>query len=68
MISKLIKLLTNQVEGLGANVIEGINGLGAISLFTARFFYWSIRKPFRIHLFFEQLYFIGNKSMTIILL
>lgn len=68
MIKKLIKLLRHQIEALGSGILEGVNGLGAISLFTTRFFYWCFRKPFRIHLFFEQLYFIGNKSITIILL
>ncbi len=68
MIAKFINLLKKQIEDLGSSVIEGVNGLGAISLFTARYFYWCFRRPFRIHLFFEQLYFIGNKSLTIILL
>ncbi len=68
MIQKLVQLFIRQIEDLGAVVIEGVEGLGAISLFTARFFYWSFRKPYRNHLFFEQLYFIGNKSLTIILL
>jgi phospholipid/cholesterol/gamma-HCH transport system permease protein len=68
MIEKLIKFAKLRIEGIGTTVIEGVDGLGAISLFTGRFFYWSVKKPFRIKLLFEQLYFIGNKSMTIILL
>lgn len=68
MIEKLSHLLKKQVEDLGTSVVGAVNGLGAISLFIARFFYWSFKKPFRTHLFFEQLYFIGNKSITIILL
>lgn len=68
MIKKLSIFLQNRITDLGTSIIEGVNGLGAISLFTTRFFYWCFRKPFRIHLFFEQLYFIGNKSLTIILL
>ena len=68
MIEKLLNLFRHQVEDLGSTILEGVNGLGAISLFTSRFFYWSFKRPFRIHLFFEQLYFIGNKSITIILL
>lgn len=30
--------------------------------------FWMFRRPFRFHLLFEQLYFIGNKSITIICL
>ena len=68
MIAKLINIFKKQIEDLGKGVIEAVNGLGAISLFGTRFFYWSVKRPFRIHLFFEQLFFIGNKSLTIILL
>jgi len=68
VIAKLINILKKQIEDLGKGVIEAVNGLGAISLFGTRFFYWSVKRPFRIHLFFEQLFFIGNKSLTIILL
>ena len=68
MIAKLTNIFKKQIEDLGKGVIEAVNGLGAISLFGTRFFYWSVKRPFRIHLFFEQLFFIGNKSLTIILL
>jgi phospholipid/cholesterol/gamma-HCH transport system permease protein len=68
VIAKLTNIFKKQIEDLGKGVIEAVNGLGAISLFGTRFFYWSVKRPFRIHLFFEQLFFIGNKSLTIILL
>jgi phospholipid/cholesterol/gamma-HCH transport system permease protein len=45
-----------------------VDGLGMITLFGGRAFYWMVRRPFRIQLLFEQIYSIGNKSMTIILL
>ena len=61
-------MFRRQIEDLGSTVIEGVKGLGAISLFGSRFFYWCFKKPYRIHLLFEQLYFIGNKSIMIILL
>jgi phospholipid/cholesterol/gamma-HCH transport system permease protein len=61
-------MLKIKIENLGTTVIDGVNGLGAISLYISRFFYWCFKKPFRVHLLFEQLYFIGNKSMIIILL
>ncbi|MGZ3789593.1 MAG: MlaE family ABC transporter permease [Bacteriovorax sp.] len=68
MIKKITQIFVKRVEALGTTVIEGVNGLGAVSLFASRFFYWSVKKPFRVHLLFEQLYFIGNKSIMIILL
>jgi len=57
-----------QVEDFGRSIIESIAGLGNMFLFTARFFYWSVRPPFRFKLLFEQLFFIGNKSIAIITL
>lgn len=42
--------------------------MGKISMFGGRIMFWMFKRPFRFHLLFEQLYFIGNKSMTIIFL
>jgi len=53
---------------LGEFITDGVDGLGRISIFTGRFFYWAIRPPFRFRLLFEQLYFIGNRSLFIIIL
>jgi len=68
VIEKLSKFLKVRIENLGSTVIDGINGLGNISLYTSRFFYWAFRRPYRNKLLFEQLFFIGNKSILIILL
>jgi phospholipid/cholesterol/gamma-HCH transport system permease protein len=68
VIEKLIAIFKHKIEEIGASVIDSVNGLGAISLYGSRFFYWAFKKPYRIHLLFEQLFFIGNKSIMIILL
>lgn len=68
MIDKLNLTLKKNVEEFGANILTAVNGLGNITMFAGRFFYWCCKKPFRIHLLWEQLYFIGNKSIMIILL
>lgn len=68
MIKKIENLIKGKIESLGATVIDGVQGLGNITLYTSRFFYWAVKRPFRNHLLFEQLYFIGNKSILIILL
>lgn len=65
---KYLNMLKKQIEELGATVIEAINGLGNMCMFAGRFFYWSVRPPFRWNLLFEQLFFIGNKSLAIIIL
>lgn len=56
------------VEKLGAVILNNVYGLGVFGIHIVRFFYWFPKRPFRIKLFFEQLYFIGNKSIFIILL
>ncbi len=61
-------MIKGKIENLGAVVIDGVNGLGNITLYTSRFFYWTFKPPYRNHLLFEQLFFIGNKSILIILL
>lgn len=68
MITNLIKYLKTQTEDLGKSILEMVDGLGKISLFGGRVMFWMFQRPFRFHLLFEQLYFIGNKSMTIIFL
>jgi len=64
----LIKLPQRKVEDLGRFIIEGINEVGRISLFSSKFFYWLFKKPYRLRLLFNQLHFIGNKSLFIICL
>lgn len=68
MINKISEILKERVESLGRDVIEAVNGLGEIVLFTLKFFYWCFKPPFRHSLLFEQLFFIGNKSLTIIMM
>ena len=68
MIAKLQDYLKLQIEDFGVSILEMVDGMGKISMFGGRIFYWMFKRPFRFHLLIEQLYFIGNKSMTIIFL
>lgn len=56
------------IESLGRAIIESIAGLGDFVNYMLEFFYWLTKPPFRFKLIFEQLYFIGNKSLFIIIL
>lgn len=58
----------NYVEKLGASVINSVQGLGEVSQFASKFFYWIFKPPARIKNLFEQFYFIGNKSLFIVCL
>ncbi len=46
----------------------GISFFGDICLFSYTVVYWSFRQPFRWGLVLDQLYFIGNRSVFIIVL
>jgi phospholipid/cholesterol/gamma-HCH transport system permease protein len=65
---KVGSLLKAPVSQLGASIIQSMNGLGSISIFSGRFLYWLFRPPWRARLLFAQLYFIGNRSVFIICL
>ncbi len=54
-----------RIERLGRSVIEGVEGLGRVSHFAGRIFYWMFRRPYRTKLLINQLYFVGNKSIFI---
>lgn len=56
------------IEALGSKVIRNLEELGSVVMFLMQSFRWALRPPFRFHLLFEQLYFIGNKSIFIIAL
>lgn len=56
------------VTKLGASILENLFGLGKIMSFAGRFFYWFFRPPYRLKILFEELVFIGNKSIFIICL
>lgn len=68
MTTGLLRKPIQFTERLGAGILESLNGLGRFVNFAMRFFYWLIKPPFRYGLVFEQLYFIGNKSLFIIFL
>jgi phospholipid/cholesterol/gamma-HCH transport system permease protein len=58
----------NQIEKLGAVVMHSVGGLGVFTDFCMKVFYWTFKPPFRHALLLEQIVFVGNKSLFIILL
>lgn len=53
---------------LGGQVLFLFESLGSFVYFSSSVFYWSFRRPLRIHLIFKQFVFVGNKSLFIIIL
>ena len=56
------------LETLGGRVLSSFESLGNFVCFSFNIFYWSFKRPFRVHLIFKQFVFIGNKSLFIIML
>jgi len=58
--------LRKSVEDVGAQVLGLVRGLGLFTEFAGRVFFWWAKPPMRVKLLFDQVYFIGNKSLFII--
>lgn len=61
-------LAEKQIIKIGDSVLEIINGLGDFTNFTFRTLFWTFKPPYRFKLLFDQIYFMGNKSVFIIFL
>ncbi|MFN8369157.1 MAG: ABC transporter permease [Bacteriovoracaceae bacterium] len=58
-------VLKNRIELLGRVVIDFTKEFGQFTNHLTKIVYWFFRRPYRYDLLFEQLYFIGNKSLFI---
>lgn len=58
----------SQISSLGEYVLDKLNGLGEFTNFTLKTIYWTFKPPYRLRLLFDQMYFMGNKSVFIIFL
>jgi phospholipid/cholesterol/gamma-HCH transport system permease protein len=61
-------MVERRIEYVGEYVLDLLNGLGAFTNFTLKTLFWTFKPPFRFHLLFDQMNFIGNKSIFIIFL
>lgn len=61
-------LVEKKISVLGDNVLTALTGLGEFSNFTMKTIFWTFKPPYRIKLLFDQMFFIGNKSIFIIAL
>lgn len=59
-------MIRRPIEKLGSKVMALITELGKFSTFVGKGFFWTCRPPFRVRLLFDQLFFVGNKSLFII--
>ena len=64
-----VKALTiSKIEELGERILGLINGLGEFTNFTSKTIFWTFKPPYRFKLLFDQMVFMGNKSVFIIFL
>lgn len=64
----MLNFVTNYIEQFGAFVIETSSAFGRFVIYMYQNFLWFLRPPFRKKLFIEQMVFMGNKSLFIVLL
>lgn len=62
------QMVVSRIENLGQSIIDTVNGLGEFTNFTLKTIYWTFKPPYRFVLLFDQIHFIGNKSVFIIFL
>ena len=61
-------VVENRITMLGESVLAKLQGLGDFTNFTFKTLYWTFKPPYRIKLLFDQVHFMGNKSVFIIFL
>lgn len=64
----MLKKLLTPVEFVGAQVLSVTPALGRFIIYAISNFMWFFRPPLRAHLFLEQMVFMGNKSLFIVIL
>lgn len=57
-----------RITDMGEIVLKQLVGLGDFINFTLKTIFWTFKPPFRFKLLFDQIYFMGNKSVFIIFL
>ncbi len=64
----MINLIKNLISNLGATVLSVTPAIGRLVIYMMSTCVWFVRPPYRRKIFFEQLVFMGNKSLFIVLL
>jgi len=64
----IMNLPKRMIEALGNSIIEFVSTVGILTQFTYKFYFWLMQKPFRVRILFNQLFFVGNKSLFIVCL
>lgn len=60
--------LTIPVAWIGGRILKVVNDFGGYFKFVKEVAHWTVRRPFRWQLLFQQMEFIGNQSLIIIMI
>lgn len=58
----------SRIEAFGQSILDNLHGLGEFTQYIMATTFWALKPPFRWKLLWEQMYFIGNKSLFIVCL
>lgn len=64
----ILRYIHSLISSLGEKVTTLLEGLGHFSQYNFQILFWTFKPPLRVRLFIDQMYFIGNKSIFIVLL
>ena len=58
----------NPISALGAWMLAAVEEFGQYAVFTARALWGIVRPPYRLRNLFRQMEFVGNQSLSIVLI
>lgn len=64
----MANIILKPIQSLGAFVLEVTPALGRMTIYMYNSLLWFFRPPLRLNLFFQEMVFVGNKSLFIIAL
>lgn len=64
----MLNYAKNSISWIGSQVLDFTPALGRFTIYVFSTIMWFFRPPLRLNLFFEQMVFMGNKSLFIVLL
>lgn len=65
---KPVGLVLQILESIGANILRALDQIGKFAHLVLLGIMWTFRPPYRIHLVFKQMEFVGVKSLSIIVI
>lgn len=65
---RTLQLVSSPFVWLGSIVLNMVTEIGAFVIYIRQTFHWMFRRPFRLSLLMQQMEFIGNQSLMIVII